>query len=231
MESPHPCVTGQTGRVRLNNHSQHFRPHHVHLNPCKYCPVEWACAGYVQTCGLCVCCSSALARQTDGMALSLRWDLKDQRGWKGRGWEGGHCENSYHGDHDITRGLYALPQWEFCLCGGEGKQCSLDHRRRHFVKFKWQKCGVQSSWILRTIREMGLCVFFFWFSLFLSPPTLLHLSVVGGCCKGSVTSTQLKHSVVGRRWNFRSVHSHFWHYLWLVWLPAQWNQTVVIIVK
>lgn len=85
---------------------------------------------------------NALERQTDGLSLSLWRDLKDQRGWRG----GGRRENSYHGDYDITRDLCALPQWEVCLCGGEGKQRSQDVRRRHSVKFKWQKCGSPRYW-------------------------------------------------------------------------------------
>lgn len=48
-----------------------------------------------------------------------KWGME---GWGGR-------ENSYHGDYDITKkGLCALPQWEFCLCGGEGEQQSRERQ-------------------------------------------------------------------------------------------------------
>lgn len=113
---------------------------------------------------------NVLERQTDGLSLSLWRDLKDQRGWKGRR-KGGGRENGYHGDYDITRGLCALPQWEFCVCGGEGKQQSWDDRRRHFVKFKWQKCGRQSS-LLRTIKNKWRCFFVVVFFQLLSLPPL-----------------------------------------------------------
>lgn len=72
-----------------------------------------------------------------------------------------------------------LPQWEFCLRGGEGKQQSPEDRRRHFVKFKWQKRGSQRG-------QSGKLGFFSPFFFFYSPPAAvapipLHLPVVGGC--------------------------------------------------
>lgn len=74
-------------------------------------------------------CIRATNRWTVTLALKRFKGSKRVKGKGGR-------ENSYHGDYDITRDLCALPQWEFCLCGGEGKQRSRDVRRRHFVKFK-----------------------------------------------------------------------------------------------
>lgn len=66
-------------------------------------------------------CIRATNRWTVTLALKR---FKGSKRVKGKEEGGGGRENSYYGDYDITRGLRALPQWEFCMRGGEGKQWS-----------------------------------------------------------------------------------------------------------
>ena len=146
---------------------------------------HWPCWQHWSNTAQPVCLQeNALARQTDGLSLSLWGDFKGSKRVKGKETErGGSVRRVSMATVTSPEAHARPPHWEFCLRGGEGKQQVSGGQKEALCEMQ-----VTETWLSeRTIGKMKLFFFLpFFFFFFYSPltaiaPIPLHLSVMGGC--------------------------------------------------
>ena len=131
---------------------------------------HWPCWQHWSNTAQPVCLQeNALARQTDGLSLSLWGDFKGSKRVKGKETErGGSVRRVSMATVTSPEARARPPHWEFCLRGGEGKQQVSGGQKEALCEMQ-----VTETWLSeRTIGKMKLFFFLPFFFFFFTLPSL-----------------------------------------------------------